>query len=430
MTNNPRQAAAQALLEVFEEGAYSNLTAPRLWEQLDSRDRAFGQALFLGVLERAVTLDWAMGSCSRTPVDKLTPVVRELLRCGFYQLLYMPAIPPSAAVNETVQLTRTLGQPQAAGFVNGVLRTFVRRGCTYPLPKDKLLAAAVTYGVPAPLVGSLRRDYGHTAAMDFLEACQAKAPVFARVNTRRTTRAQLLETLAAQGVEALPCPELEDAIQLPDTGNPAELDAFRAGLFHVQDLSSQHCARVVDPRPGMRVLDLCAAPGGKTFTMAQLMEDRGELIARDLHPHRVGLVEEGAARLGLTSVQTGVGDAQEPDPALGTFDRVLCDVVCSGYGVIRRKPEIRYKDPRGLDGIRAPQYNILCTALQYLKPGGRLVYATCTLRPQENEEIVRAALEVSPGFVLEGEMETLLTGPRWRGDGFFVAAIRREEDHG
>ena len=428
--NNPRLAAARALLQVFRDGAYSNLATGRLFEDLDSRDRAFAAALFYGVLERAVTLDWAMGCYSKTPVGKMTPAVREILRCGFYQLLYMPAVPPSAAVNETVQLTRQLGEDRAAGFVNGVLRAFVRKNCDFPHPKDRLMAAAVEYGVPAPLIGQWRRDYGPDAATGFLEACTQKAPAFARVNTLRTSREALLRTLAAEGAEALPCPEDPDAIQLLGGGSPADIPAFGRGLFHMQDLSSQRCAAVLDPRPGMAVLDLCAAPGGKTFTLAQRMGDRGRVAARDLHPNRLRLVEEGSARLGLGSVRTAVGDAQVYDPDLGRFDRVLCDVVCSGYGVIRRKPEIRYKNPRGLDGIRVSQYNILCTALNYLDEGGLLVYSTCTLRPQENEQVVEAALEEHPAFVLDRPMETLIPGPDWRGDGFFIAVLRHRSAGG
>lgn len=420
---NPRQAATQALLQVFQEGAYSNLTTDELFAQLDSRGRAFATALFFGVLERAVTLDWAMGCYSKIKVHAMSPTVREILRGGFYQLLYMPSVPPSAAVNESVALTKVMGEAGASGFVNGVMRAFVRSEMAYPLPKDKLMATAVTYGIPAPLVQQWRRDYGHDETMDMLEALSRPAPDFVRVNTLRTTPARLVDTLAEQGITATACPEDSFALELHGAGNPTTIPAFQQGLFHIQDISSQRCVAALDPHPGMRVLDLCAAPGGKSFTAAQYLQGRGEVVARDLHPSRVALIDDGARRLGL-DIHTQVGDATVYDPDLGTFDRVLCDVVCSGYGVIRRKPEIRYKDPKVLDGIRLPQYNILCTALNYLKKDGLLIYSTCTLNPRENQDIVADLLAQHP-HMEAASMETMLPGKAWRGDGFFTAALRR-----
>ena len=204
-----------------------------------------------------------------------------------------------------------------------------------------------------------------------------------------------MEKLAEENITAEKTP-VENALRLEGAGDVTRLATFREGLFHVQDLSSQKCAAALDVRPGHRVLDVCSAPGGKTFTLAERMEDTGSLLAMDLYPHRLKLVEDGAARLGLRCIQTKANDAQIYDKSLGVFDRILCDVVCSGYGVIRRKPEIRYKDPA--EGVALPQTQlaILTTSARYLAPGGRLVYSTCTLTPAENEGVVNAFLRACP----------------------------------
>ena len=426
-----RQIAAAALMDVERDGSYSNLVLEPYFRRgdLPRRDRAFCSALFYGVLERRITLDWTLSHYSRVPVLKMDPAVRAALRLGAYQLMYMPSVPPAAAVGQSVETARALGAGKAAGFVNGVLRSMSREGCRCPAPKDKLGALSVEYSVPGPLIQLWRRGYGHETALEILEGTRGPAPVFARVNTQRTAPAALRERLREEGVASEEVPGVPGALRLLDPGPVGELAAFREGLFHIQDISSQLCAAALDPRPGMEVLDLCAAPGGKTFTLAQLMGDRGRLLARDLYPQRLRLVEEGAARLGLASVETSPGDAREPDPALlGRFDRVLCDVVCSGFGTLRRKPEIRYKPLDSLDGLPDVQYNILDTASCYLKPGGRLVYSTCTLNPRENEGVVERFLAAHPEYRTAAPPKTYIRGREGLDcDGFFVAALERKE---
>ncbi len=431
MMQSPRQIAAAALIDVERDGSYSNLVLEPYFrrEDLPRRDRAFSTALFYGVLERRITLDWAISHYSRTPVRKMDPAVRAALRLGAYQLMYMPSVPPAAAVNQSVEAARALGAGKAAGFVNGVLRAMERGGCACPEPKDKLGALSVKYSVPGPLIQLWRKGYGHETALEILEGTRGPAPVFARVNTLRTSPALLRERLLEEGVESREVAGVPGALELLDPGPLEELASFREGLFHIQDISSQLCARALDPRPGMEVLDLCAAPGGKTFTLAQLMEDRGRILARDLYPHRLRLVEEGAARLGLSGVETQPGDALEPDPALeGRFDRILCDVVCSGFGTLRRKPEIRYKPLDSLDGLPDMQYNILVTASHYLKKEGRLVYSTCTLNPGENDRVVERFLKENPGFQTPVPPKTYIRGREGLDcDGFFVAVLERKE---
>ena len=427
---NPRQTAALALLEMDRREGYSNLTLePRLQRAgFSPQDRAFCSALFYGVLERRITLDWAIAHYSRTPIQKLEPEVLAALRLGALQLMEFPSVPPAAAVSQSVEVVRSLGKEKAAGFVNGVLRAMAQKACAVPPPKDKLTALSVEHSVPAPLIQLWRRAYGHDAALEILQGSRGPAPTFLRVNTTKTTPAALTNRLLAEGRESRAVPGVENALELLTPGGLAELSSFREGLFHVQDLSSQLCAAAVAPEPEMAVLDLCAAPGGKTFTVAELLGDRGRVLARDLHPHRVKLVEEGAARLGLASVTAETGDALCRDPALeGKFDRVLCDVVCSGFGTLRRKPEIRYKPLDSLDGLPEVQYNILENASHYLKRGGRLVYSTCTLSPAENEEVVARFLGSHPEFSAPVPAKTYIHGREGLDcDGFFAAVLGKE----
>lgn len=422
-----RETAARALLDVERDGSYSNLVLEPYFtkEKLSSRDRAFSSALFYGVLERRITLDWALSQYSRAPVSRLGPEVSTALRLGAWQLLYSPGTPAHAAVGESVRLVKRLGKNQAAGLVNGVLRAMVRAGCAYPVPKDKLTALSVEYSVPAPLIQRWRKAYGHGAALEILEGTRGPAPTFVRVNTVKTDPDNLKRRLETEGVKTREVPGVENALELLEPGRFADLPSFCEGLFHVQDISSQLCAAALDAKPGMELLDLCAAPGGKSFTAAQWMENRGRIVARDLHPARLKLVEEGAARLGLSIIETAQGDAEKLEPDfVGRFDRVLCDVVCSGLGTLRRKPEIRYKPLGALDELPQIQYNILENSFQYLRAGGRLVYSTCTLNPAENEEVVERLLANHPEIAAAAPGKTLIHGRDGLDcDGFFIAVL-------
>lgn len=421
-----REAAAKALMGVFAGGGYSNLVLDGALgrAELSPRDKAFCSALFYGVVERCITLDWAIAAYSSVPLKKMDDTVLQILRCAFYQLLYMPSVPQSAAVNEAVELCRKLGKGKTSGFVNGVLRSFLRADKAMPRPKDKLRASEVHYSIPGPLIQLWRKGYGETTAHTILEGTLTKAPLFIRVNTCKTSPTQLTKLLTEAGVKVLPCHESANALILEEAGSITGLPGFAQGLFHVQDLASQLCAQALDARPGMRVLDVCAAPGGKSFTAAQTMENTGEVVALDLYDHRAGLIAEGASRLGLSCIHASVGDATVYDPNRGEFDRVLCDVVCSGFGILRRKPEIRYKPLKSIDGIWQIQYNILNTSSHYCKKGGRLIYSTCTLNPQENQEVVNQFLAEHPQFALVEET-TRLPG-QGGSDGFFFAVLQRK----
>lgn len=420
-----RLTALQGLGEVLDREGYSNLVLESLMRKsaLAAQERAFCTALFYGVLERRITLDWVLGRYSRQPVAKLSPAVREILRLAVYQLLYMPSVPEAAAVNEAVRETRALRVASAAGYVNGVLRAFLREGKQIPAPRNALTALSVRYSVPEELIALWQKSYGEEKTRAILEGAGGPPPVFLRVNTTRITAAELRQRLAEEGLETAET-DLPDCLRCTGAGDLTRLPSFAEGLFHVQDLSSQRCAAALAVQPGQRVLDVCAAPGGKSFTLAEEMQNRGSLLAMDLSASRLRLVEQGAERLGLGCIATRQNDAAQFEPALGVYDRVLCDVVCSGYGVIRRKPEIRYKPVAAASGLPELQLAILTASAGYLAPGGRLVYSTCTLNPAENEGVVNAFLARRPDFALCAEPATCFPAPAG-GDGFFYAAMER-----
>lgn len=399
---------------------------------LDSRDAALCAQLTYGVVQNGRLLDWHIDRLSSTPADKLEPGVRNCLRLGLYQLLFLDRVPVHAAVNESVALTKKHARnPKASGLVNAVLRAFDREE-THPVPDD----LGVWYSHPDWLVKEFSRTLPGGEVEALLAADNAGALTQAQVNTLKTTADALMRELTGAGVTAAPHPWLENCLELEETGSLETLPAFREGRFYIQDAAARLAVMAADPKPGMTVLDACAAPGGKSFAAAMAMENRGSILSCDLHPHKRKLMEEGARRLGITIMEAAVKNARESDPALeGEFDLVLADVPCSGLGIIRKKPDIRYKDPEALGGLPAVQGGILANVSRYVKPGGVLLYATCTLLKRENEDVVGAFLKEYPGFTLEpftlpgpvGETSGMVTlWPHRHGtDGFFVAKMRK-----
>ena len=436
-----RQVALESLLRV-EEGGYSNLVLDHALTRarLNALDGAFATQLFYGVLERQITLDEVLGRFSKTPVASLSPIARMSLRLGLYQIGYMDKVPSSAAVNESVNLVKGSKESRASGYVNGVLRAVLRCENPFALPLGLSQKEALSFALAAPLwlVEHLWECYGQETAEEMLSACFGRPPLQLRVNSLRITPEALLEQLLAQGIETSIQHDCPGALTVEKgMGSMEKSESYQKGLFHVQDLASQYCCMALDPKPGDRLLDCCAAPGGKSFTLAQRMEDQGELVAVDLYRHKVGLIEQGARRLGISCLRAVQGDAADEGLDLGDFDKILCDVPCSGLGIIRRKPEIRYKNPTILDNLTEMQYRILCRNARRLRPGGRLVYSTCTLNPNENEQVVARFLaehsEFAPAEILPdlarraGEEKHHITlFPQYHHtDGFFIAAIEK-----
>jgi 16S rRNA (cytosine967-C5)-methyltransferase len=422
-----RQLAAEALLGV-ERGGYSQLVfdAKAKNSALSERDTQFAAALFYGTLERRVTLDHCIARYARHP---LTDTVAVILRMAFYQLIYLDSVPAHAAVDEAVRLTRTMRQPAAAGMVNGVLRSFLRDGCKIPAVKGSCARRLAIDGSCSEELASCLLDwYGEDAARAILEASFGRPPVYLRVNPLKTTPDALLSRLAGEGCDAAAHPALANCLEVR-AGDPAHTAAHREGLFHIQDFCSQRAALTLAARPGDRVLDVCAAPGSKSFTVAEEMANTGTVLSCDVSENRLKKIPQGANRLGLTCIGTRQNDGSVYCGELGLFDRVLCDVPCSGLGVLRRKPEIKLRDRASFAGLPALQYKILSVSANYLKAGGTLVYSTCTINPEENERVVTQFLREHHDFAplpFAGDDWAVTNLPAADGgDGFFIARIRR-----
>lgn len=430
-----RKLAAELLMQREKTEGYSNILLDAALERsdLDARDKKFCSALYYGVLERQLTLDHIIKKYSKKPPEKLDNAVLQILRTGLYQLLFMEHIPDTAAVSESVKLTKKFRKASASGFVNAVMRSFLRDEKKIEYPKENFEKLSVMYSVPVWLVKRLCESLGEKAACDFFSDALDPPPLTIRRNPLVISEEELLSGLSKYGIEKHSC--IPDAYILTKGGNVRNDDVFRKGGFHVQDTASQLCAMALDAKEGMTVLDLCAAPGGKTFTIAELMNGKGKVYAFDLFPKRAGLIEKGAERLHLENVTAQAGDASIYNGNLPMADMVLCDVPCSGTGVIRRKPEIRYKSEEEIAELPYIQKKILENAARYVKTGGILLYSTCTVLKEENEKIADGFLKEHPEFEpvpllpsvdekLSGSMITLL--PSYFGsDGFFMAKFRR-----
>ena len=300
----------------------------------------------------------------------------------------MDKIPDSAAVNEAVKLVKGSKESGNAGFVNAVLRNILRNRVEMPCGSD-IKSLSVKYSCPAAIVGSFVKDYGTETAKQLLIASLDTPPLTVRVNTLKTSAEKLAEKLEEQGITA-EISEDKNALVLKHCSDISENELYREGFFYAQDLASQRAVGTAEPKQGERVLDICAAPGGKSFTAAMLMQNAGEIISCDLYEQRVRLIESGAQRLGISIIEPKTANAEIYDDTLGEFDLVLCDVPCSGLGVLRRKPEIKYKGVCLDESLTKTQLKILENAARYVKTGGRILYSTCTLRQIENENRVNS----------------------------------------
>lgn len=385
---NPRQIAVNALLKIEKERAYSNITLNGIFKEneLSNADKALISAIVYGVLDRKITLDYVLGQYMKTPLKKTAPFTLCVLRSALYQIMFMDKIPDSAAVNEAVKIIKKSRESRNSGFVNAVLRAVLRSEKLLPegnTPED----LSVRYSCPLWIVESFISDYGTVTAISLLEESLKAPPVTVRVNTVKNDKNTLKSTLENEGIVCTES-ENENSLIVEKGISIPKSNAYRQGLFYVQDPASQTAVSALGAKNGDRVLDMCAAPGGKSFTLACLMENEGEIVACDLYEARTKLIADSAKRLGLDIIKARVADATEYDESLGKFDCVLCDVPCSGLGVIRRKPEIKYKSDCDFTELEDIQYRILCNAVRYLKKGGRILYSTCTLRRGENENVV------------------------------------------
>ncbi|MBR5363158.1 MAG: 16S rRNA (cytosine(967)-C(5))-methyltransferase RsmB [Oscillospiraceae bacterium] len=448
-----RLLAVRTLIRSIRSKSYSNLALTNTLmnaEHITPQDSALCRNIFRGTYERLLTLDACIAAHSKRPPEKLDLEVCCVLRCGIYELLYLHT-PESAVVNLWTEAVKKLRKTSAAGMVNAVLRGFIRSGKEIPLPQDARAAMSVQYSVPVPLLDALCSDYDTETVRAFLEDAADAPPIYCRRNPLCENSAQKMPL--AEPVAGIPYAyiikkrgETAETPTVIDGQETVPLDPYRSGFFdeskalgnssmHIQDLASQLCCLALDPQPGETVLDVCAAPGGKSFTIAELMQDQGHVYAYDLHEKRVGLIRQGAEKLKLTCITAQAGDARETEKPQA--DRILCDVPCSGFGVIRRKPEIRYKSLDELASLPEIQYAILEASAKALKAGGVLVYSTCTVLKRENEDVVRRFLAAHPEYHLEkpwqnlpalasyGQEMTTLFPQMLGSDGFFIARMRK-----
>ncbi|MBR6728235.1 MAG: 16S rRNA (cytosine(967)-C(5))-methyltransferase RsmB [Clostridia bacterium] len=427
MTKTARALALDILLRCEAAGQYANLaldSALKRESAMTGADKALCTALFYSVLEHRITLDHIIDGLSSIAPSAIERQVRMVLRLGLAQLLYFDRIPDHAAIDEAVELTPR----RSKGFVNALLRGFCRKGKAVDYPDravEPLHYLSVRYSVPEALAEAFVGGYGLDRAEAILAAFEKVGGVTVRVNTLRYTREAFVEKFGGAPTEKAP-----NGVRFPDLSTVSE--ALRAGDCFVQDEASQICVEALGARAGERILDLCAAPGSKSFGAALCVENNGEVRSFDLHENKISLIRRGADILGLSCITAAAGDARNADPAeLGLFDRVICDVPCSGYGVLAKKPDIRYKDFSQSAGLPPIQAAILENAARLVKAGGVLVYSTCTLLPAENELQIKAFLAAHPEFVPEpfavGSLccDGMITlAPDTHGtDGFFIAKL-------
>ncbi len=433
---NPRKAAVLSLNSCIKNGRFTNLELDSMIKKykFEGLDKSFFTALLYGTTERLLTLDFIISKFSNIDVEKLDAVVLCILRTAIYQIMFMDRVPDSAACNEAVAICKsTYHGESVCGYVNGVLRSICRNKEKIPSLIEKeggRKAVSVATSIPLWIIDSLSKDYGEKTAFEFASHISAKGPsITLRVNTTKITRENLIAALGAHASETKYSPY---GIKLDGSFPATELYGFDEGLFFVQDEASQMCSVLLsDVSENTVIADVCACPGGKSFSAAITLCGKGKVYSFDLHKNRIRLIDSGAERLGLTNIKTEARDARKPNEELfGKCDYVICDVPCSGLGVIAKKPDIRYKDKSDIENLPAVQYDILCASAEYLKPGGTLIYSTCTLRKEENENIVNRFISENDGYHLESTnlfgkddgYVTLL--PQKHGtDGFFICRI-------
>ena len=433
-----RETALNALIACRKSGAWSNgvLKEYIQRDRLDSRDAALATRLCYGVLQNRNKLDFYLKQLLTGKLKDLHPVVRDILHLGLYQIYELDKIPESAAVNESVSLAKKYCKNPRAGYlVNGVLRNAVRTKGQRKEPASY----ADKYSHPEELISLLKANLPKGKLEPMLIADNEAPQTVVQVNTLRITTAKLVERLEAEHVIAQPHSWMKDCLVLSGTGSIENLPSFKEGLFYVQDPAAKLsvlCAKL--PKADIKVLDCCSAPGGKSFAAAIAMEGRGQITSCDVHAHKTSLIENGAERLGLTNITVRQQDATENVPRwVSAMDVVIADVPCSGLGIIRKKPDIRYKNVAEMAQLPALQLKILENQATYVKPGGTLLYSTCTVLKHENEDVVNAFLSKHEEYYLEPldlpevfpkndtGMLTLIPG-EYDTDGFFICRLRRK----
>ena len=438
--SSARETALRVLISYRTNGAWADaaLQAQLRRDGISGPDAALCSRLVYGVLQNQLLLDHYIGAfCTQRP-DHLQPPLLDILRLGTYQILYLDKVPDRAAVSESVELAKRFKRAQAAGLVNAVLRKLSQNKQDLPpIPhQDEIRYLSIRYSHPRWLVKRLLPVLGREETEAFLAADNSVAPMTVQVNPLKTTAEALLAELHTAGIDARPHSWVPGCLELSGTGDLTNLSAFREGHFLVQDPAARLVSMAAGITPGQRVLDVCAAPGGKSFSAAFAMGNQGSVVACDLHENKLIRICQGAERLGITCVETAAADGRSFRPEWQeAFDTVLVDAPCSGLGIIRKKPDVRYKKADDLFALPVIQSAILENAARYVKPGGILLYSTCTILAEENEQITDAFLAEHPEFSREafrlpapvGETGGQMTfwPQRHETDGFYICRMKR-----
>ena len=397
MTVNARSVALEALLQVSENEGYSNIVIDKALRkyELDKRDSALASIIFYGTIEKRITIDYYLSKCLDHPTYKINEKALEILRTAVYQIMFLEKIPESAAVNEAVNLAKEY--KLQFGFINAVLRKLIKIKDELKLPEgNSPEELSVSYSVPKELIALWHNAYGNEITLKILEDFSKIAPTFVRVNNTKITDEEF-EKSAEVSLKKIKV--LDHCYKLFSAGDVTALKGFEEGLFHVQDISSQFLCNILSPKENEVLMDVCAAPGGKTFTLSEIMNGTGKVYSYDLYKGRVKLIRAGAYRLGLKNVLASMRDALSEKCEIDNADKILCDVPCSGFGVIRRKPDIKWNTKEDdIDELLQIQYKILLNASKYLKKGGTLICSTCTNNKKENDDIVNKFLEGNKEF--------------------------------
>lgn len=441
-----RELVLAILMEVTQQNVYSHLALNSVLEKyqyLEKKERAFITRVTEGTLEHMIELDYILNQFSKVKVNKMKPVIRNILRSAVYQLKYMDSVPDSAVCNEAVKLAVKKGFGTLRGFVNGVLRNVARGLDQVEYPKEGIPRLSVCYSMPEWILSLWEKSYDLSAIETMLQAFQKETPVTIRCNLAKTTPEELKQSLEQEGVTVTLHPYLSYAFWIQGYDHLAELSSFQKGEFYVQDISSMLVGEIAAPNAGDRVIDVCAAPGGKALHIAEKLQGTGSVEARDLSPYKVGLIEENIERSGLTNIRAVQQDATMFDlTSEETADLVIADLPCSGLGVLGKKTDLKYKaTEQGTKELAALQKEILKNAARYVRHGGALIYSTCTINPAENMENVHWFLKEFPEFTVAPIADKLCPGLRKSvqetgclqllpgihdSDGFFIARFEKK----
>lgn len=432
MINKARDIALNTLYEIDKNGAYSNialdknLNQARKEKQMNPKDVGFISELVYGTISWKLTLDEIIKKYSKVKIKKISPWILNILRMSIYQILFLDRVPKSAVVNEGVNLAKRYGHRASSNFVNAILRKVEKKDYEELFKiEDNIEKISKISSMPKWIIEKLIEQTNISKTEEICKSCNLKPKLYIRINTLKTNKETLKKELEEEQIEVQDA-DLENFLILEKAKNIEKIKAFQEGKFTVQDEVAGYIPMFLEPKQNEKILDCCSSPGGKTTAMAELMENQGEIIAWDLHEHRVQLVKEQAKRLGITIIKTQVKDATiYEEKYKNYFDKILLDVPCLGLGVLKRKPDIKWqREKEDIDKITKIQENILDTVSKYLKPGGELVYSTCSIIKEENNEIIEKFLNKNTEFKQMGDFIQIY--PNKKTDGFFMVKCKKQ----